>query len=204
MVTPTLPASPSLLSVGRLILFSLMLAPQEVINNALQKLPGFFVLSYVVLLADIGVVIFPHEDQGMWPCEFYSCLKASSTLYSWSGGLQQISTTMPPMLLCSLILTFIYVRCWITNLWKVCVFWVGKCCKLHCKSVHRYVSVILVWLSGFAISASNYWAWEERDGRCVISAKLEEEPEQRDAYESRHLFKQKLSGFSFAKIFINI
>lgn len=73
---------------------------------------------------------------------------------------------------------------------------------------------LLLWLDFLALQfqlfyfffffSSNYWAWEERDGRCVISAKLEEEPEQRDAYESRHLFKQKLSGFSFAKMFTNI
>lgn len=62
IVTPTFPASPSLLSGGGLILFLLTLAPQEVANAALLKPPGLFMLSYIVLLADIGVVIFPHED----------------------------------------------------------------------------------------------------------------------------------------------
>lgn len=59
MVTPTFLASPPLLSVGGLILFFLTLAPQEVINSALQKPAELFMLSYVALLADIGVVIFP-------------------------------------------------------------------------------------------------------------------------------------------------
>lgn len=83
------------------------------------------------------------------------CLTTFSTSYCWSRGLQHISSTMLPILLCPLILTFIYVGGWIPNLWKIYVFWVGKHYKLCCKSVHRFsVSVTLVWLPGFVISVS--------------------------------------------------
>lgn len=168
-------ASPSLLSVGGPVVFLSSLAPQQFVKNSPWE-PGLFMPSCAVPPACIRVVIVPQENQQLWlNCFlqlseedlFYLIFFVRRSTTGSHNNASHVDLFPNPDSHKHKWLNYksLFYR------FFVCVFWVDKCYKLHWNSSHKYISITSIWISGFAVLLSNYWSWEERRGRCVISTK---------------------------------